>query len=189
LPDIVLYDGGGTLTQQEEELLWERVVSHYLRLQEERKGRKVKVDEALTACLDAHPNEYSEVVAKAAIKSKDFDDYLAARRKEHMLHSLVPVLYAAEAGLHLGQQAAEELSKRLDSEVVVSEMSDKDLIAIMKTGFEMAAKADKQVEEVTETQNVKINLDLKGLLVGLPPEMAADYMAEIGRRMIADGKK
>lgn len=188
MTDLVLYDNGSSLTEQEEQLLFERVASHYLRLQDERNGKKVKISEAVDAVLAAHDGEYSEVAARAAVKCAEFDDYLATRRKDHMVRSLVPSLYAAEVGLKLGEAAAEELARRLDSEVAVSEMSDKDLLAIVKTGFELAAKVDKKVEEVTETSNIKVNVDLKGLLLGLPPEMAADYMAEIGRRMIAGDK-
>jgi hypothetical protein len=185
MSDLVLYENGGTLTQQEEELLWERVATHYLRLQDERRGRKVKVDDALRACLEAHPNEYVEVVAKAAIKTKDFDEYLAQRRKDHLIRSLVPELVAAEWGTRAGEMAWERIvSKMEDGEDVPM----KDLIAVAKLGYELAAKADKRVEEVTETPNVKVNIDLKGLLLGLPSDMAADYMAEIGRRMISGEK-
>ena len=185
MADLVIYDGGGSLTQAEEDLLWERVATHYLRLQEERRGRKVKVDEALAACLEAHPGEYSEITARAAIKSATFDDYLVARRKDHMLRSLVPSLYAAEFGSKLGEMAAQRLIDKFENG---EEIDTKDLLAIVKTGYELAAKADKKIEEVTESPNIKVNIDLKGLLLGLPPEMAADYMAEIGRRMIAGEK-
>lgn len=181
--DLVLYEGAGTLAAQEEDLLYERVATHYLRLQEERNGRKVKVAEALSACLEAHPNEYVESVALAAIKTREFDDYLASRRKEHLLRSLVPALYAAEYGNRLGALAADELAKRLEDEP--DRLETKDLLSIIKTGYELASKVDKKVEEVTETQNVQVNLDVKTLLLGATPEQ----LAELTRRMVTDGGK
>lgn len=188
MTDLVLYDNGSSLTQQEEELLFERTASHYLRLQDERNGKKVKVSEAVDAVLAAHVGEYSEVAAHAAVKCAEFDDYLATRRKDHLLTRLVPSLYAAEMGMRIGTKAADELMKRLNNENAVTLMSDKDLLSLVKTGFEFAQKIDKSIEEVSDTTNIKVNVDLKGLLLGLPPEMAADYMAEIGRRMIAGDK-
>lgn len=180
--DLILYEGG-LLAKADEELLWERVGSHYLELQEKRPGRRVRVAEAVQAVLDAHPGEYVDEVAKASCKGKDFESYLAGRRKEHMLVSLVPTLYAAETGLRLGSMAAEELARRMDSEVAISEMTEKDLLAIMKAGLDYAKEVDKKVEEATGTQDVKVNVDLRGLLLGFPPELASEYMSEVARRI------
>jgi len=63
-------------------------------------------------------------------------------------------------------------------------MSDKDLLAIVKTGFELAAKVDKKIEEVTETKNVQVNLDVKTLLLGATPEQ----LAELSRRALSGGE-
>lgn len=186
MTDLVLYEEAGCLTQADEDLLFERVASHYLRLQDERSGKRVRVDEALEACLAAHPEAYSEAVARAAVKSKEFDDYLATRRKEHLLTSLVPQLYAAEMGSRMGEMAAQRLLDKLENG---EEIQDKDLLAIVKLGYELASKVDKKVEEVTESNKITVNLNLKELLVGLPPDMAQSYMAEVGRRMIADENK
>jgi hypothetical protein len=185
MPDLVLYEEAGCLTEVEEDLLFERVASHYLRLQEERNGKKVRVDEALDACLAAHPESYQEAVARAAVHSAEFDDYLATRRKDHLLRSLVPNLYAAELGSKLGEMAAQRLIDKFENG---EEIQAKDLLAMMKLGYELAGKVDAKVAEVTESNKITVNVNLKELLLGLPPETASDYMVEIGRRMIAGEK-
>lgn len=177
--DLILYEGG-LLAKADEELLWERVGSRYLELQEKRPGRRVRVGEAVQAVLDAHPGEYVESVAKASCSGKDFESYLASRRKEYLLVSLAPALYAAELGSRMGAKAAERLMERLESG---DDIDTKDLLAIVKAGYDLAAKVDKQMEEVTGTQKVEVSVDLKGLLMGLPPDMAAKYMTEVARRM------
>ncbi len=186
--DLILYEGGQLIGKAEEELLWERAASHYLRLQEERQGKKVRIPDALDAALAAHPGEYDAAAARASVLTPEFDTYLAGRRKEHMLRSLVPSLYAAETGLRLGSMAAEELARRAGDPGAVAEMSDKDLLAIMKAGFDYAKQVDQKVEEATGTQKVEVSVDLKGLLMGLPPDMAASYMQEVGRRLTAGEK-
>lgn len=180
MTDLVLYEGG-TLTKAEEDLLWERCATRYLELQDSRNGRKVKIADALAAVLEAHPGEYVEDVALASVKGKDFSEYLAGRRKEHLLVSLVPSLYAAEYGGRMGALAAEQLLERLEGG---EELETKDLLAIVKTGYELAAKADKKVEDATGTANVSVNLDVKTLLLGMTPEQ----FAELSRRALTEGK-
>ena len=185
MSDLVLYEGGQVLTGADKELLFERVATHYLALQDERGGRRVRIDEALGACLKLHP-EYDPTLTRVSVRSKEFDTYLTARRKEHLLTTLVPMLYAAEMGSKMTELAGRLLIERLESG---ANLDTKDLLAVIRTGAELAAKVDKQVEQVTETQKIQVNLDLKGLLLGLPADMAQDYMAEVGRRMITGGEK
>jgi hypothetical protein len=182
--ELVLLEGGHLIGKADEELLWEAVASHYLRLQEERQGKKVRITEALEAALAAHPGEYDDTAAKVSVLSPGFDDYLAGRRKEYMLRSLVPSLYAAETGLRLGSMAAEELARRAGDPCAVAEMSDKDLLAIMKAGFDYAKQVDQKVEDLTGNKDVKVQLDIKNLLLGLSP----DEMSEFFRRAAIEAK-
>jgi len=178
--EVVLYENGATLAAEQEELLFERVATHYLRLQDERNGRRVRVHEAVAAVLQLHPNEYQEVVAHSAVKCNEFDEYLSKRRKEHLLTRLVPSLYAAEYGSTLGSMAVQRLIEKFENG---EELETKDLLAILKVGYELASKVDKQVEEVTGTKDVQVNIDVKTLLLGATPEQ----LAELGRRAMGSG--
>ncbi len=180
--EVVLYE---EKPAYDTDLVFEQVASHYLDLQDSRPGKRVRLDEAVDACIEMHP-EYECEQVRGLVRTKEFDEYLISRRKEHLLTRLVPSLMAAELGSHLGEKAATQLMARLDSG---AQISTKDLIAIVKMAYELAAKADEKVEEATgHQQDVQVNVDLKGLLLGLPADMAQDYMAEVGRRLSIEGK-
>lgn len=181
MADVTVYENGGYLTEAEISLLWERVATAYLRLQEERNGKRVKVAEAVDAVLAKHPGEYSSAVARAEVRDKGFEEYLASRRKDHLIRQVVPSLMAAEMGSRVGEKALAMLLDRLENG---EDIATRDLLAIAKAGYEMVGKADKTVEEVTGVQKVQVNLDVKGLLLGMSPELAQEAV----RRMLVEGK-
>ncbi len=182
MSEIVLYEGDEPLDIN---LLYERVASFYLEMQRERGAKRVRVSEAVVACVEAHP-EYDQEEVGRLVRSREFDTYLAQRRKRFLVEQLVPQLIAAEQGARIGELAAAQLLARLEEG---ERIPIPELVKAMKAGYELAEKIDKKVEEATGTQNVKVNVDLKGLLLGLPVEMAQQYMAEVGRRLLAEGQE
>jgi hypothetical protein len=66
-------------------------------------------------------------------------------------------------------------------------MKTGDLIALAKLGMDLNAGVDKDLTEITG--DAKVTINLKNLLIGLPPERAAALMGEYGRVMASPQAK
>lgn len=151
--------------------LYEQAASRWLEMLDN-EGRTPKMARVIEAVCEAHPSYDMETVAYC-LQAKEFDAYLKDRRKRHLIERTAARLVAAEMGAQLGVGALERLQERLD------DMSDKDLIAVAKLGMELNAGVDRDLTEVTG--NAQITIQMKDVLIGLPPERAAAVMAEYGR--------
>jgi hypothetical protein len=159
--------------------LYEQSASRWLEMLDN-EGRTPKIARVIEAVCEAHPSYDMETVAYC-LQAKEFDAYLKDRRKRHLIERTAARLVAAEMGAQLGVGALERLQERLD------EMSDKDLISVAKLGMELNAGIDRDLTEVTG--DAKITINLKNILVGLPPERAAVLMGEYGRAMASPKAK
>lgn len=168
-----------------DDLLYERAGTAYCDLWDET-GLPPKLVQVAERLAERHPDEYADVAwSLEKLKTSTFDMILAERRKAHLMYTLAPKLLAAEMGARLGSKAFGILQERLDNDP--DSVSPTVLNQIMKTGFELAGKVDRDVAEVTGTGNPTINVNFKELLISLGDE-APQVMAEIARRQqIGDG--
>ena len=92
-------------------------------------------------------------------------------------------MVAAEIGSRIAVDALEELQDRIKH----PGMKTSDLIALAKLGMDLNAGVDKDLTEITG--DAKVTINLKNLLIGLPPERAAALMGEYGRVMASPQAK
>lgn len=151
--------------------LYEQAASQWLEMLDS-EARAPKMTRVIEAICEAHPSYDMETVTYS-LESKEFAAYLHGRRKTHLIERTAAKLVAAEMGAQLGVGALERLQERLD------EMSDKDLIAVAKLGMELNAGIDKDLTEITG--DAKISIQMKDVLIGLPPDRAAAIMSAYGR--------
>lgn len=161
------------------DLLFEQAASCYLDLYEE-VGKPPKMLAVLERLCDKH-SEYDRRQVAEILATKEFSDYLMERRRRHLLEGVAARMVAAEMGAIIGTEALDVLKKRLREDP--DSITTRDLIALARLGMEMNAGVDKDLAQATG--DVKIAIQLKDVLVGLPPERAAVLMAEYGRMMAA----
>ncbi len=153
--------------------LYEQAASRWLEFLDS-EAKPPKMVRVIEAVCEAHPS-YDLDTVTYSLESDEFDTYLKTRRKRHLVERTAAKLVAAEMGAQLGVGALERLQERLD------EMSDKDLIAVAKLGMELNADVDKDLTEITG--DAKISIQMKDVIIGLPPERAAAIMSAYGRSL------
>lgn len=159
--------------------LFERAASHWLEMLDS-DSRPPRMSRVIEAVCEAHPSYAPEIVARN-LQSQDFDTYLQSRRKQHLIGRTAAKLVAAEIGARVGVRALDEIQAKLES----GELTTKELIEVAKLGMTLNAGIDKDLTEVTG--DAKVTIEMKNVLIGLPPERAAAVMAEYGR-MVASPK-
>jgi hypothetical protein len=174
------------LTTTRDEALYERAATAYLDLMDEGKTRP-RIADIADVLAGRHPDEYGASYREAILerlKNTEFDRYLADRRKRHLIERLAPRMLAAEMGSRVGAKALELLDRQLNEGY---DIRPKDLVEIAKLGFALSEKVDKDLEEVTGSNNLTINMEFKQLLLGLPPERRMAVAQEFTRRMVTGG--
>ena len=168
------------------EHLREQVASHYCDVLDET-GKALRLVPLVKSFCENHPN-YDEVQIVTLLKEdSEWDAYLQSRRRNHLINRTAASLLAAEMGGRLGVLALEEAQRRLEDEVAVSEIADKDIQGYIKLGMDLNAKVDKDLTEVTG--DVNITMHLKDVIMGMPVDRAAAFMAEYGRMTVAPKNK
>jgi len=161
--------------------LYEQAASHYLDILDET-GKAVRIPALAESLCEAHPNYDLEQV-KTLLGAPEFETYLQTRRRTHLINSTAAKLVAAEIGSRIAVDALEELQQRIKR----PGMKTGDLIALAKLGMDLNAGVDKDLTEITG--DAKVTINLKNLLIGLPPERAAALMGEYGRVMASPQAK
>lgn len=151
---------------------FERAADIYLELWDE-----LGVAPSLPA-LEARLHGYPDTMLDQ-LKGKLFNNYLAGRRKEHLMSTMASRLMAAQLGANMGRLAGEEIMDRL-KHGRISSMTDKDLLAIMKQGYEFAHKIDKDMEEI-KGDKPQVYIDMRSI-VAAGDDRAFDVMQELARR-------
>jgi hypothetical protein len=113
------------------------------------------------------------------LRGAQFEEYLTGRRKEHLIRTMAPRLMAAQMGANLGRMAGEEIAHRLKQNPQA--ITEKDLVAIMKQGYEFAAKIDKDMDEI-KGDKPQVYIDMRSISTGLPDDRAFDVLQEVARR-------
>ncbi len=122
-------------------------------------------------------------VEAAMVKSQlgpDWDAYMVVRRKRRITEELALKVAAAEFAEKIQGAALSRLVDLLDDPE--SKVSAKDLIAAAKLASDLNAQVDASMSEATGTNNLSINLKVKNILVGLPPERRAAFLGEVMRQ-------
>lgn len=161
----------------------EQIASYYLKVLDET-GKPLKHKQLARAFCENHPN-YDEVQIETYIEEPEFDAYLKTRRQRHLVERTAAKLLAAEMGSRLGVSALETLQRRLDTRP--DDIAAKDLVEMAKLGMNLNSSIDKDLTKVTG--DAKITIQIKDVLIGLPPERAAAVMAEYGRSMASPKAK
>ncbi len=178
--NLVIRDRDATI---DTDLLFERVASIYLDTLDET-TKPLKTPELVHAICEKHPTYNAEDVG-AALKTPEFDAYLKTRRQRHLIERTAAKLLAAEMGARVGVLALDKLQDRLEKRS--DDIKTKDLIEAAKLGMTLNSSIDKDLTEATG--DVKITMQIKDVLIGLPPERAAAIMAEYGRTMASPKAK
>lgn len=166
-------------------LLYERAASRYLDLLDE-EGRHPRLERIAKLILEQHPFYDAEQVI-LSLKSSEFDQYLQTRRRDHLLQRTAAKLLAAETGARIGVSSLQELMDRLSDPECKARMKTKDLIALAKLGLDLNAEIDKDLTEVTG--DGKVTIEMKNVLIGLPPDRAAAVLAEYARSITSPKAK
>lgn len=156
----------------ETEDLFERAATIYLDLWDDG-GKAPLIAEVVDRLPEGYPPE-----ALAKLRSREWDDYLSARRKEHLIRTLAPRLMAAQLGASMSKLAAEELVNRLKTNP--SQLNAQALVSIMKQGYEFAANIDRDMKEVGGDKP-QVYIDMRSI-VAAGDDRAFDIMQEIARR-------
>ncbi|MDD4986907.1 MAG: hypothetical protein PHQ43_14260 [Dehalococcoidales bacterium] len=159
--------------------LFEQAASRWLEMLDN-EARPPKISRVIDAVCEAHPAYDLETVSYN-LQSQDFDTYLQGRRKQHLIGRTAAKLVAAEMGARVGVRALDEIQVKLEN----GELTAKELIEVAKLGMNLNADIDKDLTEVTG--DAKVTIEMKNVLIGLPPERAAAIMGEYGR-MVASPK-
>jgi hypothetical protein len=165
------------------ERLYSQAASTYLDILDG-DGRPPKVDYVVDVLCEKHPH-YDAVQVATWLNDPEFDTYLKTRRQRHLIERTAAKLVAAEMGAALGVKAIGRLQDRLNDPG--ANIKDKDLIAMAQLGMTLNAGIDKDLTEATG--DVKITMNLKNVLVGLPPERAAALGAAYARTLASPGAK
>jgi hypothetical protein len=163
--------------------MWEQCASLYLETLD-RTGKPPRQTVLVESLCNNHPN-YDAVQVATWLNDPEYDKYLQTRRREHLVQRTAAKLLAAEMGASLGVMALERIQERLENGA--NGIPTKDLVAVAKLGMDLNASIDKDLDEVTG--NPKITVQIRDVLVGLPPERAAILMAELGRSMASPKAK
>lgn len=162
---------GLTVAVLDQDLLRERLASHYLELFD-RTGRPPRVPEVVRSLCTTHPEYDAEAVETVAL-SREFAAYLSERRREHLTQTLGARLLAAEWGLGLAAKAAQILDDRID------ELSSRELIQLVKIGNELAQKVDVPRPEAGDgggPQRVQLNQAFMWVSPERAEELATEYI-------------
>jgi hypothetical protein len=151
--------------------LFERAATIYLDLWDEN-GKAPLVSEVVEH-LPAYPPE-----SIATLRTKEWDDYLGSRRKEHLMRTLAPRLMAAQLGANMGKMAGEELVRRLKE--TPDQLSTSALVGVMKQGYDFASNIDRDISELTGDKP-QVYIDMRSI-VAAGDERAFDVLQEIARR-------
>lgn len=165
----------------DKDVLYEQAASVYCDILDTT-NKPPKVPAIVQTLTLEHP-EYDAVEVEQWLKDKEFDTYLQSRRKDHLINRTAAKLLAAELGSRIAVDALARLQDKMDAD----DVSAKDLVAIAKLGMDLNASVDKDLNEVTG--DAKVTINLKNLLIGLPPERAAVLMSEYGRTMASPKMK
>lgn len=152
---------------------FERIADRYLELWDENGVAPTLFE--VSACVPGYPDTMYE-----QLKGKKFNEYLTARRKEHLISTMASRLMAAQLGANMGRLAGEEIMDRLQRQRI-STISEKDLLAIMKQGYEFAHKIDKDMDEI-KGDKPQVYIDMRSVVTALPGDRQMDVLQEIARR-------
>ncbi len=153
--------------------------STYLRLYDEAQVVPTLDDVVKTVCERHTELDFETTLVR--LKQPEFSDYLTKRRKEHLVRTTASRLWAAEVGHKLTKRAMAELIRRLHD--CPEKLRPQDLLMCAKVGQEMVSHVDKDVQEITGTENRTVHMEFKNTVMALSPDDALDFLSEAARRM------
>jgi hypothetical protein len=131
-------------------------------------------------------HEFENAIVKSLLTDPTFDAMLISRRKRRIIEQAALKVTAAEYAERIASLGLAELVDRMEADP--GSLKTKELIEAVKLASDLNAKVDQDIEAVTGSGDVNINIRFKELLLNVPPERRAALMGEAVRRMSAPGE-
>ena len=159
-----------------EEDLFEKAATVYLDLWDQQ-GKPPSIRGDVEPLLGEYPSDWL-----CKLHGRAFEEYLAKRRKEHILYTMAPRLVGAHMGAEVGQLALTELVRRLRDPEGVKRVSTKDLTSLVKRAFELAGLVDKDLGDLGGDKKPQVYIDMRTLIATGDEARAADILMQVARR-------
>jgi len=124
--------------------------------------------------------EYEQDIIKSLLRDPEFDAMLISRRKRRIIEEAALKIAAAEYAEKIQHASLARIVDMLESE---SDISMKELIAAAELANKLNLQVDKDIEQVTGSGNMTVNIEFKELLLKVDPERRESLIAEAMRRI------